>query len=91
MKRIGYTITAFLLLIFGMKAIASTYTGFKPLKKGDWSKYTIISEDGKRTTLTYIYGGKEKINRKTINIIEFSGKYGNIAGVIQLGSVRYFV
>lgn len=84
MKKIGYIIIAFLLLISGMKAIASTYTGFKPLKKGDWSEYTIISEDGKRAALTYIYGGKEKINGKTINIVEFSGKYGNTAGIIQL-------
>ncbi|WP_456397504.1 hypothetical protein [Desulfurobacterium sp.] len=87
MKRIGYIIniiTIFLVLISGMKAIASTYTGFKPLKKGDWSKYTIISEDRKRTTLTYIYGGKEKINGKTINTVEFSGKHGNTTGIIQL-------
>ncbi|WP_456437585.1 hypothetical protein [Desulfurobacterium sp.] len=81
-NRIHY---AFLFLVFGTKAIASTYTGFKPLKKGDWSKYTIISEDGKKTTLTYIYGGKEKVNGKTINIVEFSGRYGkNMAGIIQL-------
>ncbi|WP_027720009.1 MULTISPECIES: hypothetical protein [unclassified Desulfurobacterium] len=85
MKKIGYIISAFLFLVFGTKAIASAYTGFKPLKKGDWSKYTIISEDGKKTTLTYIYGGKEKVNGKTINIVEFSGRYGkNMAGIIQL-------
>ncbi|WP_457568118.1 hypothetical protein [Desulfurobacterium sp.] len=81
-KAVGY-IVGLAIIFYVINTFASTYSGFKTLKKGDWSEYVLV-QNGKKGTLTYIYSGKTKINGRTISIVEFSGTYGNMRGTVQM-------
>jgi len=72
------------LLLFGSAFAAAFYKGFKKLEKGDWSSYVFVSDDGKENRAYYVYGGKRKVDGKTVEVMELSGDMDGKRMVVQL-------
>ncbi|SNR61294.1 hypothetical protein [Desulfurobacterium atlanticum] len=86
MKKIFFPI---LLILFSSAFAFSSYTGFKKLKKGDWSSYILVSDDGRENRVNYVYGGERKVDGKAVRIMELSGNMDGKKIVIQLWFDKY--